>query len=239
MLAVRDAYVAYGEIPAVRGVDLDVGAGQAVAVLGRNGAGKSSLLRAIAGVAPLQSGSVTFDGTDVSRMPAARRAKAGLVLVPEGRRLFPHMTVHDNLVVGAYSRGLTRHEIEAEIERVTLHLPTVRSRLGQRAGSLSGGEQQLVAVARALMADPRVLMIDEPSLGLAPIIIDSVYDLFGRLRDEGLTLLVVEQYVEVALGLVQSAVVVAKGEIVLRGAAHDLANSRDLIDAYLSSTEAP
>ena len=237
MLAVRDLAVTFGEIPAVRGVALDVGEGEVVAVLGRNGAGKTTTLRALAGSLPVHGGCITFRGEDVTRVPAERRVRRGIVLVPEGRRLFPGLSVRANLAMGAYHRRLSPTALADEIERATQHLPIVRERLEQRAGSLSGGEQQLTAIARALMARPRLLMADEPSLGLAPIMVEQVYALFAELRAGGLTLLVVEQYVHVALGLADRAVVVDKGRVVLTGDAAELAGSSDLIDAYLSGSQ--
>jgi branched-chain amino acid transport system ATP-binding protein len=235
MLAVRGLAVSFGEVPAVRGVDLDVAGGEVLAVLGRNGAGKTTTLRAIAGLIPPDAGTIVFEGGDVTRLPAERRVRRGIVLVPEGRRLFPGMSVRDNLAVGAFHRQLHGRALDEEIERATEHLPVVRDRIGQRAGSLSGGEQQLVAVARALMARPRLLLADEPSLGLAPIVVERVYELFSALRDEGLTIVVVEQYVTVALGLADRAVVIDKGRVALEGTAVELAASPELIDTYLAN----
>lgn len=237
MLEVRDLAVNYGEIPAVRGLDLSVERTEVLAILGRNGAGKTTTLRAVAGVVPAERGSVTLDGAAVQRLPAEQRVRHGIVLVPEGRRLFPALTVRDNLALGAYHRRLKPAAIRDEIERATEHLPIVRSRLHQRAGTLSGGEQQLAAIGRALMAAPRVLMADEPSLGLAPIMVERVYELFAALRSDGLTLVVVEQYVDVALRLADRAVVLDKGRCVLRGTATELSHSPDLLAAYLSGAQ--
>lgn len=237
MLGVRDLAVSFGEIPAVRGVDLQVGRSEVLAVLGRNGAGKTTTLRALAGVLPAERGTVTLEGRELGHVPAERRVRHGIVLVPEGRHLFPALTVRENLALGAYHRRLKASATRDAIERSTEHLPILRERLDQRAGSLSGGEQQLAAIARALMAAPRVLMADEPSLGLAPIMVERVYDLFKTLRADGLTLIIVEQYVDVALRLADHAVVMDKGRVVLRGGAAELAGSSDLIDAYLSGTQ--
>lgn len=235
MLQVAELEVSYGEIPAVRGLDLEVAEGEAVAILGRNGAGKSTTMRAIAGAVIPTAGSVHFSDEDVTHVGAERRVARGICLVPEGRHLFPELTVQENLAMGAYHRKLSSSRLAEEIERTTVHLPIVRERLGQRAGRLSGGEQQLVAIARALLSAPRLLLVDEPSLGLAPIIVDRVYEMFRSLRSEGLTLLIVEQYVEVALSLVDRAAVVDKGQVVLSGTAEELAGSQHLIDAYLST----
>ena len=237
ILEVESLEVRYGDVTAVRGVDLAIGEGAALAVLGRNGAGKSSTLRGIAGVSLPTAGSVRIDGVDVARLSADDRVRHGIVLVPEGRRLFPQLTVRENLAVGAYLRKLRPAALDEEIERVTIHLPRVRERLDQDAGTLSGGEQQLVAIARGLMAGPRVLMADEPSLGLAPIIVDAIYDLFRSLLAEGLTLVVVEQYVGVALALADQAVVIDRGAVALAGGAADLADSPDVWRVYLSGSE--
>lgn len=237
ILEVESLEVRYGDVTAVRNVDLSIDAGEALAVLGRNGAGKSSTLRGIAGATVPSAGCVRIDGVDVAAMRADDRVRHGIVLVPEGRRLFPQMSVRENLSVGAYLRRLRPSALDAEIERVTEHLPRVRERLDQRAESLSGGEQQLVAIARGLMARPRVLMADEPSLGLAPIIVDGIYALFRSLLDDGLTLVVVEQYVGIALALADRAVVIDQGQVALSGPAADLAESPDIWRVYLSSSE--
>jgi len=237
ILEVEGLQVRYGDVTAVRSVDLAVDAGQAVAVLGRNGAGKSSTLRGIAGASMPSAGSVRVDGVDVAGMRADDRVRHGIVLVPEGRRLFPQLSVRENLAVGAYLHKLRPAALDAEIERVTEHLPRVRERLDQQAGSLSGGEQQLVAIARGLMARPRVLMADEPSLGLAPIIVDGIYELFRSLLAEGLTLVVVEQYVGVALALADHAVVIDRGQVALSGPAAELAESPEIWRVYLSGSE--
>lgn len=237
ILEVESLQVRYGDVTAVSSVDLYVDEGQAVAVLGRNGAGKSSTLRGIAGASMPAAGSVRIDGVDVAGMRADERVRRGIVLVPEGRRLFPQLSVRENLAVGAYLHKLRPSALDAEIDRVTEHLPRVRERLDQRAGSLSGGEQQLVAIARGLMARPRVLMADEPSLGLAPVIVDSIYELFRSLMRDGLTLVVVEQYVGVALALADHAVVIDRGAVALAGPAAELAESPDIWRVYLSGSE--
>lgn len=237
VLELTGLHVRFGEIPAVRGLDLRLDDGEALAVLGRNGAGKTTTLRAVAGTLPASAGSIRFDDVDVTRMDAARRAQSGVVLVPEGRHLFPHLTVRENLAVGAYPRRLGRRELRAEIDRVTEPLDLVRRHLERRAGTLSGGEQQLVAIARSLMGAPRLLLIDEPSLGLAPVMTERVYELLVELRAGRLPIVVVEQYVGVALELTDRAIVMEKGEVVLEGVSEELARSGELVDAYLATTE--
>jgi branched-chain amino acid transport system ATP-binding protein len=237
ILEVESLQVRYGDVTAVHGVDLAVAEGEAVAVLGRNGAGKSSTLRGIAGATMPSGGSVRVDGVEVVARRADDRVRHGIVLVPEGRRLFPQLSVRENLAVGGYLHKLRPAALDQEIERVTEHLPRVRERLDQQAGSLSGGEQQLVAIARALMARPRILMADEPSLGLAPVIVDAIYELFRALLRDGLTLVVVEQYVGVALALADHAIVIDRGAVALAGPAAQLAESPDLWRVYLSGSE--
>lgn len=237
LLDVSGLEVRFGEVPALRGLDLSVCAGEVLAVLGRNGAGKTSTLRAIAGSVETAGGAIRFEGREVTEDGAERRVRAGIVLVPEARRLFAHLTVRENLAVGAYHRRLRGRALSAEIDRVIESFGVIRSRLEQRAGTLSGGEQQLVAIARALMAAPTLLLIDEPSLGLAPIMVDRVYELLRRLNADGLTIVVVEQYVGVALALAQRGVVIDKGRVVLARSASELAGSHELVDVYLSTHE--
>jgi len=236
-LAVEGLAVSFAGVPAVRAVELSVATGETVAVLGRNGAGKTTTLRTIAGLVHPDAGRIVLDGDDVTALSAEQRLRRGIVLVPEGRRLFPGLTVRENLAVGGHARRLRGAALAASIEEATEHLPIVRDRLGQRAGSLSGGEQQLVAIARALMARPAVLMADEPSLGLAPLVVERLYELFAVLRRNGLTLVIVEQYVHLALRLADHAVVVDKGRSVLHGPADQLASAPGLVDAYLSGSE--
>lgn len=230
--------VSYGPVTAVRGVDLTVGDGEVVVVLGRNGAGKTTTLKAIAGLLPVSSGRIQLDGEDLTGLPAEKRVERGLVLVPEGRGMFAELSVRENLIMGAYHRHLPRSRLKPDIDLVTDRFPRLLERLDQPAGSLSGGEQQMLALARGLMAEPRVLMVDEPSLGLAPIVIEVLYDLLRDLARDGLTLVIVEQYVQVALGVADRAYVLDKGVVALSGTAAELAASPDLIDAYLSTTPA-
>ena len=235
MLEVRDLHVSYGPIPAVRGITFHIDRGEAVALLGRNGAGKTTTLRAIAGLATPRRGMITVDGRDLGPLSTARRAKHGLALTPEGRGMFSRLTVRDSLAMGAYHRKLGPIALRREIDRVTERFARLRERLDQTAGSLSGGEQQMLALARALMSAPKLLMLDEPPLGLAPVVVDQLYSLLRGLRDEGYTILLVEQYVDVALGFVDRAYVLDKGTIALEGAAAELSASSALVETYLAT----
>lgn len=235
MIEAKALEVSYGPVTAVRGIDLTVGDGEVVAVLGRNGAGKTTTLKAFAGLLPASDGTISLDGEDVTRLPADERVRRGLVLVPEGRGMFAELSVRENLVMGAFHRRLSRSRLGDDIDRATERFPRLLERLDQPAGSLSGGEQQMLAIARGLMSEPRVLMVDEPSLGLAPIVIELLYGLLADLAKRGLTLVIVEQYVQVALGIADRAYVLDKGLVALSGPAADLAASPELIDAYLSA----
>jgi branched-chain amino acid transport system ATP-binding protein len=235
VITVEALNVSYGPVTAVRGVDLSVADGEVVVVLGRNGAGKTTTLKAMAGLLPASSGTIVLDGRDVTAEPAEDRVRHGLVLVPEGRGMFAELSVRENLLMGAYHRRQPRSKLRPDLERVTERFPRLLERIDQTAGSLSGGEQQMLAVARGLMSEPRILMVDEPSLGLAPIVVEQLYELFHDLASSGLTLVIVEQYVQVALGIADRAYVLDKGVVVLTGTAGELSSSPELIDAYLSS----
>ncbi|MGK3987241.1 ABC transporter ATP-binding protein [Sorangium sp. So ce136] len=231
-LELTDLATGYGEVQILWGVTLRLEPGKLTALVGSNGAGKTTLLRAVTGLLPAWSGSVVFAGRDVTRLPAHARAGEGLVLVPEGRQLFADMTVHENLELGAFSRraqpGLRRN-----LERVFEMFPRLADRRGQRAGTLSGGEQQMVAVARGLMADPKVLMLDELSLGLAPRLVLDLFESLRRLKAEGLTMLLVEQNVAMAMAVSDYAYVLAEGRVHLEGEASELARKEEVRRAYL------
>ncbi|KYF93805.1 ABC transporter ATP-binding protein [Sorangium cellulosum] len=231
-LEVTDLTTGYGEVQILWGVTLRLEPGKLTALVGSNGAGKTTLLRAVTGLLPAWSGSVVFAGGDVTRLPAHVRAGEGLVLVPEGRQLFADMTVHENLELGAFSRraqpGLRRN-----LERVFEMFPRLADRRGQKAGTLSGGEQQMVAVARGLMAEPKVLMLDELSLGLAPRLVLDLFESLRRLKAEGLTMLLVEQNVAMAMAVSDYAYVLAEGRVHLEGAASELAKKEEVRRAYL------
>ncbi len=221
LLRVEDLAVAYGPVTALRGVSLEVARGEIVAVLGPNGAGKSTLLKTIAGVVHPSSGSVLHEGRRIDGMAAEDVVRRGIALVPEGRLLFPRFTVLENLQVGAFSRR-DRDAVAADIERTLEMFPVLRERSKQSAGTLSGGEQQQLAIARALMSGPSLVLLDEPSLGLAPIVVERVFELIASLREHGVTVLLVEQNVHRALEVADRASVLAVGEVVLSGTGEEL-----------------
>ena len=232
MLEVSDLKVKYGEVAAVKGVSLSVPEGSIVVLLGANGAGKSSTLNAIAGLV-VSTGSIRFEDAPLSGRPAEDIVKRGIALTPEGRRVFPSLSVADNLHLGgaahAYGAEL-KGRVEAELDR----FPILRERYHQKAGLLSGGEQQMLAIARSLMAGPRLLLLDEPSLGLAPLIVDKVFDLILDLKCRGLTILLVEQNAERALEIADHGYVLQTGQVVLEGTGAELVRSDLVKQAYLA-----
>lgn len=231
MLSVTDLRVDYDGVVALRGVDLTVQAGELVALVGANGAGKSTLLAAVSGLHRPVRGSVTFLGEDIAALPAHKVARRGAVLVPEGRRLFAQQTVRQNLLLGGYHRDAA--ECEADLARVYQLFPVLAERAGQRAGTLSGGEQQMVALGRALMSRPKLLMLDEPSLGLSPKFTKMIFDVLREIRAAGTTMLLVEQNLRAALELADRAYVLQTGAIVMSGPADELANSSEVRRSYL------
>ncbi len=232
LLSVRNLCVHYGDLVGVADVSLEVAAGSIVALLGSNGAGKTTTLNAIAGLVPPESGHVTWQGTDVTGLPAYAIVGRGLALSPEGWRLFVQQTVEQNLRLGAtVLRDFNR--VPELLDRVFALFPRLAERRRQRAGTLSGGERQMLATGRALMSDPKLLMLDEPSLGLAPAVVEAMYQTLERLRNEGLTLLLAEQAVELALEVADYAYVLQTGRTVLQGNAADLADDRDVQRIYL------
>lgn len=232
MLEVTDLTVAYGEAVAVRDVSLRVADGTVVALIGANGAGKTTLVTAIMGMVASRAGTVRVDGQDVSEMGPADMPAVGVALVPEGRRLFADMTVADNLAMGAFHPSV-RDGAEARLEEVMALFPTLARRARQVAGTLSGGEQQMVALGRAMMADPRLLLLDEPSLGLAPIIVDQVFGMIERVRGEGVSVLLAEQNSYRALSTASHGYVLDDGHVVMDGAAEDLLSADEVREAYL------
>ncbi len=232
LLAVRDLYLDYAGAVALGGVDLDVLPGEAVALVGANGAGKSSLLAAVAGLHRPVRGSIVFDGHEVGRLAPHRIIPLGIALVPEGRRLFPHLSVRRNLLLGAYHRR-SRAEQEEQLDVVFDLFPFLKERLRQRAGTLSGGEQQMVALARALLGRPRLLMLDELSLGVAPMVVSRMFEVLARIRDSGMTILLVEQKLQLAMEFASRAYILQTGRVVLSGSTAELLASEDVRRAYL------
>jgi branched-chain amino acid transport system ATP-binding protein len=232
-LAVHDLVAGYGDITILRGISLSVPEHGVEALLGANGAGKTTTLNAISGlIAQVRSGSIHLDGSDITRMPAHERVEAGVAHVPQGRQLFPFMSVRENLELGAYPRRARAREA-ATLEWLFEIFPLVKERLDQAAGSLSGGEQQMCTIARGLMSQPRYLLLDEPSLGLAPIMVKQVMRVIGTIADRGIGILLVEQNVALALKQAQHAYVLEHAEITIQGAAADLANDDRVRRAYL------
>ncbi|MBN2247646.1 MAG: ABC transporter ATP-binding protein [Coriobacteriia bacterium] len=237
MLEVQGIVAGYGRIPVLHEVSLTAEAGQMVTLVGANGAGKSTLLKVIAGVLPPWSGRVLLEGEDVTAVPAHRRVGRGIVLVPEGRMLFGAMSVDENLSLGAYLRtgAEAKRRVQADRERVFELFPILAKRRSQPAGTLSGGEQQMLAVGRALMSDPTVLLLDEPSLGLAPKVISEIFAVLDRLREDGLTMVLVEQDARLALKHAEHGYVMRTGTVVLDGASSDLLANDDVRLIYLGA----
>ena len=231
MLELEDVKVAYGDILALRGVSLTVGAGEAVAVIGSNGAGKSTMLRAISGLHRAAEGTITFEGTPITRASTDRIVELGISQCPEGRHVFGRLTVRENLVLGGIQRRSS--EVDADIARIGDVFPILAERLGQTAGTMSGGEQQMLAIARSLMAKPRLLVLDEPSLGLAPLMVERIFEVIAGLKAQGLTILLVEQNVHHALALVDRAYVLESGRVTLEGSAAELRHDPRVEAAYL------
>ncbi len=228
MLEVQGLGSRYGRIPAVQDVDLHVGAGELVALVGANGAGKTTLLRTLSGVQPVSGGRLHFEGQDIGRMSARERVRRGIVQVPEGRQVFAPLSVEDNLRLGAFARGSAR-----TIDRVWTMFPVLRDKRAQPAGMLSGGQQQMLAIGRALMADPRLLLLDEPSMGLAPILVAEIYAHIAALRNSGTTVLLVDQNARAALAIADRGYVMETGRIVLQGVAAELLRDPQVQQAYL------
>ncbi|MFI7588958.1 ABC transporter ATP-binding protein [Spongisporangium articulatum] len=232
MLVVEDLHVSYGAIAAVKGISLKVKPGEIVALVGSNGAGKSTTLRTISGLIRPKSGSVVFEGKNLVGVPGHKVVGAGITQSPEGRRIFPKMTVHENLELGAFLRN-DKAEIEADLDRVLELFPRLKERISQKAGTMSGGEQQMLAVGRALMGRPHLLLLDEPSMGLAPVLVDLIFDTIRTIRDQGTTVMVVEQNALAALRIGDYAYVLETGQVKTEGLARDLLNDPEVINAYL------
>ena len=231
LLSVEALRSGYGRVEVLRGVDLQVRAGETVALLGSNGAGKSTLNNTVSALVPAWSGRVVFDGADLTRARSREVVRAGLIQVPEGRRVFPNLSVRENLELGSYARGRERRS--ANLARVFEVFPKLRDRERQRAGTLSGGEQQMLAIGRGLMAEPKLLILDEPSLGLSPLLVEEMFALIGRLHEQGLAVLLVEQNVGQSLAIADRAYVLENGAVRFSGTPAELLRSPELKRAYL------
>jgi branched-chain amino acid transport system ATP-binding protein len=232
MLSIKNLSVHYGGIHALRGISLDVPAGKIVTLIGANGAGKSTTLNSIIGLVKAGAGSVNWNGLDIFGAKTKAIVEAGIVLVPEGRRIFPNLTVDENLTLGAYARN-DRAEIEADRERIFGLFPRLKERHKQKAGTFSGGEQQMLAVGRALMSKPKVLMMDEPSLGLAPLFVGMIFDIIRQINEAGVTVLLVEQNAKAALSVADTGYVMETGAITFSGSGQDLLADDRVRKAYL------
>ncbi len=232
LLSLRGVHVAYGAIQAVKGIDMELHTGEMVCLIGANGAGKTTTLNAIAGTLPLAAGSIRYNGEDIGKLPAHKRLRRGIALVPEGRGIFTRLTVEENLRMGAYSRSDT-DGIEADLQGVFEMLPRIEERLAQVAGTLSGGEQQMLAIGRALLSRPRLLLLDEPSMGLAPLIVEKIFEVVQQVRSEGVTVLLVEQNANLALEFAERGYVMEHGELTLTGSGAELLADPKVRTAYL------
>ena len=231
-LEIRDLCVSYGGIRALKGVSLSVDEGQIVTLIGANGAGKSTTLRAISGLQKVQSGSILYGGEDLTGLPAKEIVRRGIIHVPEGRRVFPDMTVAENLKIGAFLRT-DKAAIAQDMDYVYSLFPRLKERSWQLAGTLSGGEQQMLAVGRALMSRPKVLMMDEPSLGLAPLIVKDIFSIIRRVNQDGITVLLIEQNANAALRIADYGYVLETGTIALSGTGEELLKNESVREAYL------
>ena len=232
LLQLQNLQIAYGGIQAVKGIDLDLWAGETVCLIGANGAGKTTTLNAIAGVQPIAGGDIVYAGEKINVLPAHKRLRRGVALVPEGRGIFTRLTVEENLRMGAYSRN-DKAGIEADIERVYTMLPRIKERLPQVAGTLSGGEQQMVAIGRALLSRPKLLLLDEPSMGLAPLVVEKIFEVVQSVAKDGVTILLVEQNANLALEFAQRGYVMESGRITLTGSGDELLANPKVREAYL------
>ena len=231
LLKVEDIHVYYGNIHAIKGISFEVNEGEIVTLIGANGAGKSTTLNTIAGLLKPRSGSITFDGKNLLGTPASKVVSLGMALCPEGRRVFQQMSVRENLEMGGYTRPAS--EIDSSLENVFNRFPRLKEREKRVAGTLSGGEQQMLAMGRALMSKPKLLMLDEPSMGLAPILVEQIFDIIRELHQAGTTILLVEQNAQMALSIADRAYVLENGKVSLSGTGKELAQSEQVQKAYL------
>lgn len=232
MLEIRDLEVYYGVIQAIKGISFDVNEGEVIALIGANGAGKTTILHTITGLLSPKAGAITFEGKDITKIPGYKIVSMGMAHVPEGRRVFAELTVLQNLKMGAYTRK-DKNEIEETLESVYKRFPRLKERQNQIAGTLSGGEQQMLAMGRALMSHPKIILMDEPSMGLSPIFVNEIFDIIEEVSAGGTTVLLVEQNAKKALSIADRAYVLETGNIVLDGKASDLLNDDSIRKAYL------
>lgn len=235
LLTIEDLKVSYGGIEALKGISFHVDAGEIVTLIGANGAGKSTTLRTIAGLVPASAGAIAYDGKQITGMDTQKIVERGVVLVPEGRRVFANLTVLENLRIGAYLRK-DEAGVAEDIEHVYSLFPRLKERHWQMAGTLSGGEQQMLAVGRALMAKPRLIMMDEPSLGLAPLIVQDIFDIIGRINADGVTVLLIEQNANAALRIAHRGYVLETGHITMSGTGMELLENEEVKQAYLGKS---
>lgn len=232
MLEVKGLQVYYGVIQALKDVSFEVNQGEVIALIGANGAGKTTTLHTVTGLLPAKQGSILFEGVDITKMPAHKIVEMGIAHVPEGRRVFSQLSVYENLIMGAYTRK-DKKEIAENLENVYKRFPRLKERRNQRAGTLSGGEQQMLAMGRALMSNPKMIVMDEPSMGLSPIFVNEIFDIIQKVSASGTTVLLVEQNAKKALSIADRAYVLETGNIVLSGNAQDLMNDDSIKKAYL------
>ncbi|MCI6042980.1 ABC transporter ATP-binding protein [bacterium] len=232
MLEIKDLEVYYGVIQAIKGISFEVNKGEVIALIGANGAGKTTILHTITGLLSPKKGSVMYEGTDITKIPAHKIVSLGMAHVPEGRRVFADLSVYENLKMGAYTRK-DKNEVEETLERVYERFPRLKERKNQMAGTLSGGEQQMLAMGRALMSKPKIILMDEPSMGLSPILVNEIFDIIQEVSKSGTTVLLVEQNAKKALSIADRAYVLETGKIVLEGKAEDLLNDDSIKKAYL------
>jgi branched-chain amino acid transport system ATP-binding protein len=233
LLATNNVHTFYGKIHALRGISIRVEEGEIVTLIGSNGAGKSTTLNTICGITPASQGTITLEGRDITSVPSHEIVGLGITQSPEGRRVFSRLTVYENLLMGAYTRTDSKAAIDETLERVYGTFPRLKERLRQPGGTLSGGEQQMLAIGRALMANPRVLLLDEPSMGLAPILVQEIFAIIERLNEAGTTILLVEQNAQLALSICNRGYVLQTGEIVLEGTGKELLANEMVREAYL------
>lgn len=232
MLEVKDLEVYYGMIQAIKGVSFEVNKGEVIALIGANGAGKTTILHTVTGLLSPKSGSVTFEGTNITKVPGHKIVSMGMAHVPEGRRVFANLTVYQNLKLGAYTRK-DKKEFDETLENIYKHFPRLQERKNQLAGTLSGGEQQMLAMGRALMSHPQIILMDEPSMGLSPIFVNEIFDIIKEVSKMGTTVLLVEQNAKKALSIADRAYVLETGKIVMEGPAETLLNDDSVKKAYL------